>query len=68
MWGKDAIGNEREPDSYTITFIYDESGKQKKWVDVQALWEMTALEQDHYRKYCAKLDAQKNKPLTIERK
>lgn len=68
LWGKDAIGNEREPDSYTMTFIYDESGKQKKWVNIQALWEITELEYNNYKRYCAELDAQKNRPLTSKRK
>lgn len=67
-WGKNAMGNERTPDSYTITFVYEGDGIENKWMRVEAKWEMTESEQDYYKKYCAELDAQKNKPLTIKRK
>ena len=52
-WGSFTLGNERRPDSYTITFV------DEKWMKVEAKWEMNEVEYDNYRKYCTELDAKR---------
>ena len=69
-WSMNAFGEELNPSDVYVDI--DIEGKIRKppgtWLTITAVWIPNENQLKHYKKYCAELDAQKNKPLTIKRK